>query len=412
MADFSPYDLLTADEPTAQEQAHAMAQALRQRQDTADARSNLALIASLGSNRNFGQALASNAQNMSEQAQHQQDQLFNTPHLRMSMALQRQDLTKNQADMDAAAQRRAALGDANSIPTQVRTSLAKQFGATLPEGTTGNALDDNTLGLMEKGYSARENAVLRRSLAGMGGGGGFNPVMVESAADYLAKTGGMPDLKLGKAGGAFAKAVGDVYAQKYGAERPDLASAHATYHADTGALSHEQGRADAVSSFTRTFDKNLGILEDYLNKIESSNLPIANKGYRAWQSFEGDPNLTGYKNALNTVTSELGKINSGSTGQGGVPISVLEEMQRSLPENATPRQVFEALKVYRKDSENRTAALNENVNAIKGRIGGKQAKPEQAAAPTHPQADAALQWAKDNPTDPRAVAILKKLGVQ
>lgn len=159
----------------------------------------------------------------------------------------------------------------------------------------------------------------------------------------------------------------------------------AAYKADSASLEHAQGQADAVNGFTRTFDKNVGILQDALGKLNSSNNPLANKALRYLQEHgSGDPNFTAFNNALNTVRSELGKINSGSTGQGGVPISLLQEMETGLPADATPKQVFSALKVYRQDSENRRSAMQEQIDEIKGRMGGKSAKRPASGAGAPP----------------------------
>lgn len=202
----------------------------------------------------------------------------------------------------------------------------------------------------------------------------------------------------------------------------------AVYAADKASLEHLQPQADAVSGFIRTFDKNLEMLEESVKKLQSADRPALNKGLRWFQeNVSGDPALTGFKQALSTVTSEAGKINSGSTGAGGVPISVMQEMEHNLPPNATPAQIVEALKVLRKDSENRLEAMHEQVGAIKGRLGGgpkdkgvgdeKHTKPKVKAptaknATAHPEAKAALEWARKNKNDPRAKEIIKRLGAK
>lgn len=244
---------------------------------------------------------------------------------------------------------------------------------------------------------------------------------IDAVAQQLHQTGKMPSLGTDP-GGRNERAIRARHAELY--PNDNLAANTATNEANAESLKNLQPQADTINSFIRTFDKNLGTLEAIASKLQSSNAPALNKGLRWYQTnVSGDPTLSAFRQALSTVTSEAGKINSGSTGSGGVPISMLQEMEHNLPVDATPKQIVEALNVLRKDSENRRDAIQEQLGVIKGRLGGKATKETVKSsknATAHPQASEALTWARQHSNNPKstekqraqAAEILKRLGVK
>lgn len=197
---------------------------------------------------------------------------------------------------------------------------------------------------------------------------------IDAVAHQLHQTGKMPSLGTDP-GGRNERIIRARHAVLY--PNDNLAANAAMNEADAESLKRFQSQADAVSGFIRTFDKNLDLLEEIAAKLQSADRPVLNKGLRWFQTHaSGDPALTAFRQALSTVTSEAGKINSGSTGAGGVPLSVMDEMERNLPADATPAQIVAALKVLRRDSENRHEAMKEQLGAIKSRL-GIQRKPAE-----------------------------------
>jgi hypothetical protein len=293
-----------------------------------------------------------------------------------------ENLGKIHAQVMEERRRRDALADPNSPTSNLRRNVANQFGANLDQATPGNAVDDKEMELLERALTAKQLANLRY---GSGAVSGYSPEAIDTMAQQVLTTGRVPQFGPGATGAALRQAVfnrvselagGATPGQRTGGATtravPDLGMAQADFGANSKSLEHSQTQADAVNSFTRTLDKNLGILEEAQAALDSSNSPLANKPLRWLQAnASGDPNLTAYLNALNTVRSEAAKINSGSTGAGGAPISVLEEMSKGLPDNATPAQINAAIKVYRQDSENRRSAMNEQIGEIRGRMGAK-----------------------------------------
>lgn len=340
---------MLAPEPTAQEKAQAMAAALRGRK-VADVQRQAGLLGQLTGDRVLA-PLGHSLMNMGQQGYARAD----TEDRNQAMAQYHRDL----------------------ITARMQPKPPDMAITTTPDGVT--------LGVDKHDPTAAPR-VLHTAMSKLGKGGGSGagtskpeaPVTLETAApwevaaakDYI-KTKQLPPLGKDIASKKRIMALSSLLNGDGG-----VAETAAGFGADKSSLGHIQQQADAVNSFTRTFDKNINILEDSLGKLNSSNSPFANKGLRWLQSHAtGDPSYTAFVNSLNTVRSELGKINSGSTGAGGVPISLLQEMEHGLPEDATPAQIAAALKVYRKDSENRRAAMDEQLTEIHGRMSGKKAAP-------------------------------------
>lgn len=217
--------------------------------------------------------------------------------------------------------------------------------------------------------------------AGKGGGGGapsgpgeiypgVTQDLLDHWSDELNAGHGYPKSAMNKAGQPLAKLI------ETNAFRRDpknsAAVAGAGFGSDKKSLDKATEQFDATNGFIGTFDKNIGQLEKTIADLRSSNSPFLNKGLRWYQTnVEGDPKLSAFKTALTTVNSEGAKINSGQTGGGGTPISVIQEMEHNLPPDATPEQILTALRVLRQDSENRRASLQKNLGDIRGRMGGK-----------------------------------------
>lgn len=257
--------------------------------------------------------------------------------------------------------------------------------------------------------TVKPSAPLRRLGKGGGGGSpsgpgeiypGVTQDLLDHWSDELNAGHGYPKSAMNKAGQPLAKLI------ETNAFRRDpknsAAVAGAGFGSDKKSLDKATEQFDATNGFIGTFDKNIGQLEKTIADLRSSNSPFLNKGLRWYQTnVEGDPKLSAFKTALTTVNSEGAKINSGQTGGGGTPISVIQEMEHNLPPDATPEQILTALRVLRQDSENRRSSLQKNLGDIRGRMSGKSAvavDPHQAAA----------DWARANPNDPDSKAVLAK----
>jgi hypothetical protein len=324
-----------------------------------------------------------------------------------------QDFAANQAEVNQrtiaaqkalqealeAERRRKDLADPNSITSQIRRQVANTYGANAPATAPGNSLDDKEMELLERGATARAVGSMRWG-AGTDMPPGYSQEAIDTLAQQYVNTGQLPQMGAGITAAALRRAVINRAPELAGGATPgvrgtggnarvvpDMAGAAGDYKANTESLKHMQQQADAVNGFTRTLDKNIGVLEQSLKNLSSSNSPLLNKALRwAQKNATANPDLTAFVNAVNTVRSEVAKINSGATGSGGAPIAVLQEMEHGLSDDMTPAQIMAAIRVYLKDSENRRQSMDEQMQEIRGRIGNKK-----TAAPTGPHGPTVVQ---------------------
>lgn len=156
--DFDPYAMLTGDEPTAQEKAKAMAAALRGQQYMGN-------VLQLSGN----PTLASSGQSMLGQAQHQQQALD-------QMVRERPSYQESLAKLAEAKRMNAMRTDPSSPMNQYTGQIVSQLGGpTLPQGVNAMDIPEQTLGLLERQWAARQRAQALVDAAkarhGSGGGG-------------------------------------------------------------------------------------------------------------------------------------------------------------------------------------------------------------------------------------------------
>lgn len=255
-----------------------------------------------------------------------------------------------------------------------------------------------------------------------GGASQLSGPALDAAAKQFNQTGDLPDIGTDP-GGLLSKQIRNRAEELF--PGANIAANKAAYAADKSSLESYQKQADSTTGFIRTLDKNIDAFDRARAKLSSSKYPALNKGMRWFQENSvGDPNLAQMKAALQTVNSEIAKINSGAQG-GSPPLATLEEATRNLPPDATPDQIAGALQAYRQDSENRRDSMLEQIGAIKSRLGDQKpgspssgrtstrsSKSTSKDAASHPQALDALKWARANRgKDPKADEILKRLGV-
>jgi hypothetical protein len=366
------YSLVMDDEPTAQEHAAALAAAIRGQKQKADLQQQFGLLGQFTGDRvltGVGKSLMGAADQGYGQAQAANQQMAQAGERRL---LRKVESERNQA---------LAQYHQDLLEEKNRRDDEAARGVFITKETADGRLmgvNNKTAQTVDLHQSAKRLARGGGSGSGAGSGlGEYDPDMVDHwAAEYNAGKGVPPNAK-GKAGQALADRITRrAYELDHGASAGSAAS---DFGADSKSLGHLTQQSDAVGGFIRTFDKNVDVLKDAVAQLHSSNSPFLNKGLRWYQSnVEGDPGVTRFKNALSTVTSEMGKINSGSTGAGGVPISVLQEMEHNLPPNATPAQIMAGLEIARKDSENRRAAMTEQVGEIRSR---RDSRGSKGAAP-------------------------------
>jgi len=357
MADLDNYlaFLLDPDQNNAKAIADAMAQRLRGQQD-------IATIGQLGGPRSQGIAAQAAAQ-----AKQGQDLLEKAGVARLHYGPQ----------MEAARERM----EVNQDPNTARF-LRGALAALMPEVDAGDARAQTLQAFMplaEKIAANRETAKSRAALAGIRQSltsPQWDPDAVEMAAQAFAVTGKMPQLGLGNQ--PLRKQIGERAAQilkeKAGGSATGLstlAGNEASYGADKGALNKLQANREMIGAFEGTAQKNIKVLEDAMSKIPDTGSPLLNKPVRSFQTtIAGDPAMSAFHTALQTVQVEAARILTTVGGAGQLSDTARKELQDIIQGNATIPQMRASLATLRKDFANRLSATDEQIQGIKARFGG------------------------------------------
>jgi len=262
----------------------------------------------------------------------------------------------------------------------------------------------------------------------MAGGGQLTPETIDVAANMYLKTGQMPQLGMGKqaaaarqqilnratvlgttgADGQPAPTAADVAGSIAGAKQDFKSQEKAVKDFSTGM----QGRQ--VNSFNTAIDHldTMGKLSDALANGDTKAInAIGNMVAKQ----TGAPAPTSFNAAKQIVTAEV--IKSIVASGGGV--KERQEAEANFAAANSPAQLKGVINAYkdlmggqlkslelqygnttgRKDFEKKlTPAAKEELSKVKSNLTGADAQ--------------ALEWAKANPNDPRAVKIKQRLGVQ
>ncbi len=350
--------LFSGDQPTAQTQAAALANAIRQRR----AAGTLGMITGDPAMGAVGKEMTGNADKMEQgllgAAQHRAQQQQMLQHYE-NEARRWEALTgvrQQQADQQARAlelkaNERGATMDAYGNPI-----LYQKHGE-------GGALPG---AVAAAGGGARA--------AGAGASGmGMTPAALDQAAEMYARTGTLPPLR-GKAGAGLAVRIQNRAAEM--SPGADLAGNKASYKADTGSLAKLQQQSDNIEAFEQTGKKNIENLLATSHNIINLGVPWLNKPAR-WiaTNIRGDPNQSAFEAARQTAATEAAKILGGALGP--LSDSARHEAERMMDANATPEQLAAAARTLITDFGNRKAANQAQLAEIRSRASGKAAGGER-----------------------------------
>lgn len=160
-----------------------------------------------------------------------------------------------------------------------------------------------------------------------------------------------------------------------------------------------------------------------LSKKNASKYSIANQidaTLKGWDSLSDDQKLTQGRQLLKTLNSQEGADAIGAEEANRLG-SKLEFALGNFT-NSNPTQFGRDLEGFKKQAELTSTAIK-NAIGSNGMIVNNIMRPDvqnagfkvqdkssqPGVAKDHPQASTALKWAKDNPTDPRALEILKAI---
>lgn len=239
----------------------------------------------------------------------------------------------------------------------------------------------------------RRDIIVNNPIPGQGGGGesvALTPEGLDNQIDtYIASRGAiMPQFGYGKAGVANRDKFYNGLAGKMkeqGLTANDIASGRAEYKANSMALGQVSKMRNSVQSYEQTVQKNMTLLEGLVAKGAKSGAPIINRWIQAGRAaISGDPDVTAYNTAIQTVVNEYAKVMAGGTGSSAASSDSARAEAGKLLNNAqTPQQVQAAIKTMRQEMANRIESLKAQETDLKTRLGnsGDQAPAAGGAKP-------------------------------
>jgi hypothetical protein len=214
----------------------------------------------------------------------------------------------------------------------------------------------------------------------------LSPEGLDIAAEMFAKTGQMPAMGMGA--GPVRTAIINRAAQLH--PQIDLATNKAGYSANQASLTQLQKNRDAVVSFETTALKNLDIFLNSAKGVVDSGSPIVNTPLRAInEKGLGGQELAAYQAARRVAINEIAKVTSNPNMTGQLSDAARREVEQFIPENATLGQAYAVAAILKQDMANRHQSLDDQIGAIKQRIGGQSAParreetPSETKRPTH-----------------------------
>jgi hypothetical protein len=154
-----------------------------------------------------------------------------------------------------------------------------------------------------------------------------------------------------------------------------LAENSAEFKANQASLQKLQTNFDQVQAFEQTAKKNMDLLQQTMKGIPDLGARFLNVPARMITgNMIGTENMARFKTALNVAQTEAAKVLNSSTGTGILSDSARHELQQIIDGSLPLGAMVASLDTLRSDMDNRTAAYNEQIGDIKGRLSGA-AKP-------------------------------------
>lgn len=162
----------------------------------------------------------------------------------------------------------------------------------------------------------------------------------------------------------------------------DTVANKADIDANRASLTQATKLKDALTSFENTALKNMGILESSAKKILDSGSPLLNRPLRTIdEKLLGNTELPVYRAARQIVVNEVAKLTNNPNLTGQLSDTARHEIESLLPAEMTLAQLMKLLPTLRQDMKNRTSSIDEQISAIRKRIGGTSSTPSGFVVP-------------------------------
>lgn len=244
------------------------------------------------------------------------------------------------------------------------------------EQTAADRLEDNRRATETAAEAARHNRATEAHAAATDSAApALSTAGLDQAARRYLTDGTLPPMGMGGKGAAVRTTI----INRAAALDPDanIAGNKADFQANQGALAQMQKQRDAIGAFEQTAMKNIDIFLEQSKKVIDTGSPLLNSPLRlVTGKVLGAPDQAAYDAARQVAVNEIAKITSNPTLSGQLSDSARHEVDVFNPQNATLKQSIAVMKLLKRDMENRTKSLDEQLATIRGRIRGGQTPSE------------------------------------
>ncbi len=238
----------------------------------------------------------------------------------------------------------------------------------------GKSFSDYTIAM--KKVSAQEMAALMNATgagkpaADVAKQFGMTPVAFDQAAEKYWTSGVLPPA--GRGGPALA--MNKALMNRAGELHPEgsLAANSAEYKANSESLVKLQANLDQVSAFESTAIKNLDMFTGLAKKAIDTGVPLANAPLRSAAGLLGSKDQASFEAARQVAVNEIAKVTSSPWLAGQLSDTARKEVASFIPASATVGQIMSLADTLKKDMSNRHVSYQQQIEDIKGRLGGKR----------------------------------------
>lgn len=220
-----------------------------------------------------------------------------------------------------------------------------------------------------------------------------DPDTVKYWAQSVAAGAPLPTLGMGKQAAAYRQAILKGAAQinmGKGLGGADQNAITGTTKANMASLSKITPLRAATESYENTMLQNMDAAQGMLTKgAGTTGIPVINRWQRYIKGeYGGDPDVSAFNTAVQTIKNEYAKIQSGSIGNTPVSDASRKEAEGMINPNMTPQQLLANFNYMKRETGNRARALRASESALRSGLSGKGDMPNVPGV-TDPQATAA-----------------------
>jgi hypothetical protein len=224
-----------------------------------------------------------------------------------------------------------------------------------------------------------------RQAAGGGMGGdtasSFSDGAIDLAAYRYNADGTLPPMGMGKAGAAGRARILNRAAEisgQGGVAPEDARGNQMDFKANAGALNQINKQKTMVSAFEKNFSLNADMALKLSDKVDRTGVPLFNAWIQAGQkNIQGNPALSQFHAANETVVNEYAKIMSGSMGNTAVSDSARAHAHSLLSTVQTKDQYLAVMNTLRQETGNRMLGFDQEIDAVKSRMKPQTNKPTE-----------------------------------